>query len=175
MCPSLFNRHLQPEWKREFEENEISAGPRIWLLCSGDRIKVIKRNHESQMQKKKQNREGSDYFILNFSRQWSQAIPYSSVLNLPCLSFFPCSSAELPQFLLDLLLAVSSPQGSFCLTRTDKAHWWSLCTFFHFYFFPIQTVDLFPALRLGRNGTGVTQMLNDSFLGHVHLTWDSSN
>ena len=136
MCPSLFSHHLQPEWKRESEENEIRAGPRIWLLHSGVGIKVIKGNNESQSQKRK---EGVEWLL---HTQLLRAVEPGYFLhlcsNLPCLSFCPCSSVELPQFLLDPLLAVSSPQGTFCQIRIDKAHCWSICTLFHFYFFPIQ-------------------------------------
>lgn len=40
---------------------------------------------------KKEKRGGNDYFILDFSRQWSQATSYISVSNLCCLRFCPCS------------------------------------------------------------------------------------
>lgn len=129
----LFSHHPQPEWKWEFEGSEISAGPRIWHLLSGEGIKVIKRNNESQRQKRK---EGGQRLLHYFSRQRSQVISYISVFNLPCLSFYPCSSVELPQFLLEPHLAVSGAGGTFCRRGVGRAHWRSTCTLFHFCVFP---------------------------------------
>lgn len=81
-------------WKTEFEENEISAGPRIWLLCSREGIKVIRTDNESQMVKRKVEEK----WFLSFSRRRDQTISYISIISLPLfqfLSLFYCGAAQI--------------------------------------------------------------------------------
>lgn len=71
---------------------------------------------------RQERKESNDYFILNFPRQWSWAISYINVSNLLCLSFHPSLPVELPQFVLDPLLALTNPPGVFCQIRIDESH-----------------------------------------------------
>jgi len=70
-------------WEREFEENEISAGPRIWLLCSREGIKVIRTNNESQKLKRKEEGE----WFPSFSRWRDKTTSYISIFGLLLFQF----------------------------------------------------------------------------------------
>ena len=134
MRPSPFSHHLQPEWKENLKKVKSQQEPESDSFTLERELKWWREIMKAKVTKER--KEGSDYFMLNFSRPWSQVISYISVSSPPCLSFCPCSSVKLPQFLLDPLLAVSNPQGTFCQIRIDKAHCWSICTLIHFFFPP---------------------------------------
>lgn len=157
MCLFLFSHHLQPEWKREFEGNEISAGPRIWLPCSGEGIKLIKGSNESQ----RQTREEGEQWLLH--TQLPQAVVPGYFLHqcfqsplfevfIPVL-LWSCPSLCWTLFYLWPTLQVF-PARSELVNLTAGPH-----VPFFVYFSHSDFSDLFPTLGLGKTETGVTQIL----------------
>lgn len=173
MCPSPFNLLLQPEWKREFEWNEISAGPRIWLLCSGEGIKLIKGSNESQRQTRK---EGEQWLL---HTQLPQAVElgyfFHQCFQSPLFEFSSLSYCGAA-----LVCAgpfSSSHQPSRCFLP-DQNWWISLLIHMHpflFLFLPSRLFWPVPNPGARKDWHRSYSDINDSFLAYVHLAGGLSN